>query len=593
MSWLSTHEAGPHFLKGGSDFSALACLAVLFAIYTALFYGVVQVDVDIGRDYVVADELLQGKVLYRDNDYWFGPLTPWLHAGLFRTFGTSVHVILVTGAVVSALILVLVYAIARYALGPFESLTAAWIILAHAVYSPHLMAYAAPYTLSAVYGLACSLIVLYGTLAGLDRPRSHWDWIVGAAAGLALAAKQDYAILCAGVIMAGWAARYVRCRGRMLSGAATLTAACAAVVALFAAALFRDVTFAEFRHSYYPVNSLETMSYFYENVKFSSDADRWLAVAGSFSTFVLNIGFVMAACALLAAAAGWLRGSGVNLRALAAALLLGAPFVVTHAFLDNYPLALHVLAGVLLFRSRRDGSDTPMALIIFAAAFYLFRVYPNPDIGGYALMFFAPSVIVYLWVCYRHIAPWLGRWFDPVTTQPAMGFIIVTAFILYPLARTTLPWRAHAGTLETDRGVIHVDATQYEKARRIVDGIHRFSKPGDTILTIPEGAMYTFLTARRAGSRFFAYTYGNILDGEPERAEIRRLAASPPRLIVVDNVPQSAYFEGLPNRFGEAYNRQLSQWIEENYREAESFPHEGREVRLLVPRASSEPERLP
>ena len=67
MRWLSDHP----------DVEPLLILLAAFLLCTMLFFGIVSLDPDNGRDYVVADLLTHGHVLYRDVVYFFGPFAPW------------------------------------------------------------------------------------------------------------------------------------------------------------------------------------------------------------------------------------------------------------------------------------------------------------------------------------------------------------------------------------------------------------------------------------------------------------------------------------------------------------------------------------
>ena len=55
--------------------------------------------IDSGREWIVPDALARGELLYRDVVYWFGPFTPYLHAGFFRLFGSSFATLVLAGVV--------------------------------------------------------------------------------------------------------------------------------------------------------------------------------------------------------------------------------------------------------------------------------------------------------------------------------------------------------------------------------------------------------------------------------------------------------------------------------------------------------------
>ncbi len=53
--------------------------------------------IDSGTEWIYADALARGQVLYRDVVYWFGPFTPYFQAAFFRLFGSSFSTLALSG----------------------------------------------------------------------------------------------------------------------------------------------------------------------------------------------------------------------------------------------------------------------------------------------------------------------------------------------------------------------------------------------------------------------------------------------------------------------------------------------------------------
>ena len=53
--------------------------------------------IDSGTEWIYADALARGQVLYRDVVYWFGPFTPYFQAAFFRLFGSSFSTLAICG----------------------------------------------------------------------------------------------------------------------------------------------------------------------------------------------------------------------------------------------------------------------------------------------------------------------------------------------------------------------------------------------------------------------------------------------------------------------------------------------------------------
>src|SRR5262245_50064821 len=64
--------------------------------------------IDYGREVYVPWRISQGQVLYRDINYFNGPLAPYLDAVLFKLFGPSICTLKVFNAIVIVLLAALI-----------------------------------------------------------------------------------------------------------------------------------------------------------------------------------------------------------------------------------------------------------------------------------------------------------------------------------------------------------------------------------------------------------------------------------------------------------------------------------------------------
>ena len=79
---------------GGHDRAWLAILAACLALnLAASWQRWANPVVDVGREMNQPLRLAAGEVLYSDVRHIYGPLSPWLHAILFRIFNPSLNVL--------------------------------------------------------------------------------------------------------------------------------------------------------------------------------------------------------------------------------------------------------------------------------------------------------------------------------------------------------------------------------------------------------------------------------------------------------------------------------------------------------------------
>jgi hypothetical protein len=65
--------------------------------------------IDSGTEWIYADALARGEMLYRDVLYWFGPFTPYFQAAFFRLFGSSFATLALCGLAGAAGVLAALY----------------------------------------------------------------------------------------------------------------------------------------------------------------------------------------------------------------------------------------------------------------------------------------------------------------------------------------------------------------------------------------------------------------------------------------------------------------------------------------------------
>ena len=111
----------------------LVCLGTLGCLW--LWRRTGELLVDFGNELYVAWQLSQGRVLYRDVAYVYGPLPPYLNAFLMRLFGPRLEVILLANAAVLAIVVVLLYRVLRNIAGTLPALTATSLFLIYFAFS--------------------------------------------------------------------------------------------------------------------------------------------------------------------------------------------------------------------------------------------------------------------------------------------------------------------------------------------------------------------------------------------------------------------------------------------------------------------------
>jgi hypothetical protein len=130
--------------------TALLSLVVLWAAWTYATWGHWgNLTVDSGHEMYVPAVLAEGKVLYRDVWFMYGPVAPYLNSYLFRFFGLHLNVLYWAGLVSALGSGILLYLIGMRLSSWLAGWTAGAVVLIQA-FHPSLFCFPLPYSFSSV-----------------------------------------------------------------------------------------------------------------------------------------------------------------------------------------------------------------------------------------------------------------------------------------------------------------------------------------------------------------------------------------------------------------------------------------------------------
>lgn len=539
--------------------------------------------VDCGREMNQPLRLLRGETLYSDLRHIYGPLSPHLNATLYRLFGASLNVLYADGIVTGAIILALVYWLARHLMGRAASATATLSVMWLCAFKPA-GNYVLPYAFSALHGSALGLASLALLLRAFRADKNRFWVVAGVLAGLALLAKTEMGVaaLVAGVVAAGLTGH------RRRAGPVS----CLALFAIPALALPCAVYFwiagrvgwhTLVQESFLlPVTLPPELVYFNQRM---FGFDRPLDSLALMFISLLRLGALggmIAAISLLVVRrrTGGHTGTSADRAELRRpwALLLGSLGVFSGASwmlgdLGPY-LAMPLLLVALLLAAlvhywqqyRETGEldrDTLTLIVIGVYALAsLARMLLRVRSGGAYSSYLLPASVILFTYCWVYPFPKLLR--DARVRRLAgalalgllLASVVVTAGVLsYRYrAKSTYPLHTPRGTMITlpDFGQAFDEAIRF---------IQQETSRGDSVAVMPEGTSLNFFTDRRNPLRDEITTPGLLPEAGEKRA-IQQLVESNTRVVLIANRPTVEFGAAV---FGRDYGRRLMRWVEENF----------------------------
>ena len=517
--------------------------------------------IDSGTEWIYADALARGEMLYRDVVYWFGPFTPYFQAIFFRLFGSTFTTLALCGIAGACGVLAALYFALRRVTGQREALLWTALAIPALVFMPNSggailgMGYRIWHPAGFAL-LACGLASMPGS-----RRNSLRCLGTGVCAGLAGLCRTEWGVI---TLVSVFAAESIRLRfTSRLRQELFLTAAAAAVTF--------GVTMGGFAAAGGPAALLRDAPVLLVGIPRETPAGSLRAALRGWRDGIPILLYSAAIWLGVASLAGLLAARGVdNVRAkrwlrrvlaiLAVMALLAATGAASGAILFSAAPLLCV-AALACGLVRRRGSRAA-ALVGFGCLGLLAshrRLFHIADSG-----YVAPPLL-FAFVCAAGLLRTLvaSEMQRPLRlrlraiSDGAIALVVGIAFLgrsVQYASDERVPVPGTNGMLSALPGTAR-DLAQMAGAVQAKTG----EKSG--LVVLPEGGVINYLAGRRNPMRHKISIPGYLRESNEEEF-LRDLRRARPEAIVIVKRPAGEYARGL---FGEDYGREIRRWIGENY----------------------------
>lgn len=539
--------------------------------------------IDFGRELYVPWQIAGGKVLFRDIESLFGPLSPYLNALWFRLFGVSLLTLVAVNLVVLAAVLAGVHRLVRLAADRFTATVASLVALTLFGFlqlgDVGNYNFVTPYSHEATHGLALGVGVLLALHAAIAGGRTLASAAAGVMFGALLLTKPETSIAAAaaaGVAFAGSAVLGASDRRRLWSVLPLFAATAAIPPVLFFAYFLRHMDAAaaiEGTGRGWTAafgTSIAANTFYVRGMGLDRPAWNALLMVLMFAAFAAYVA-AMAAVSWTGAGAPSPAAKRVG-RLAVVALAPTAMWLGAARALPLIVLTAVAASGAAFVRSRRDRDAATrwLALLVWStfALVLLTKLGLAARIHHYGFYLALPAATVTV-----VILCWLvpGR-LETASRGAAVQFRrLATAALVAGLA----PWLAAANTAYrtktvsvgsgADRFLAALEPGYWQgvAARDAVLTLGALRRPGDTLAVLPEGVMLNYLARLDSPLRVV-----NLMPPElhafGEDEVLRALRAAPPRFVLLQHRDVSEY--GYP-LFGTAphYGQRTYEWIAAHY----------------------------
>ena len=523
--------------------------------------------VDSGREWIVPDSLARGEMLYQDIVYWFGPLTPYLHAFVFEIFGSSFRTLVAAGVAASAAILVLLYMALRTVTGRTEAALGVLLAIPLLLFMPsaggsilgmgYRIWHAAAFTLAAV-ALAVTPSRSWARAAGIGG--------LCAAAGLC---RLEWGLAAIGGVAVCVAVREgfrLSCLREILSAAVAFLLLCGGVLGAFVAVAGSDAVIGD-GHVFLTGLPEETRRFLLNNSGFHDPRGGTLRLLYS---AILWAGIFL----VVEVAAAWGEDRGRLRRRLP--WIAG---IALYLFLyDEYggSARLRLMSGAPLFGPvavvaalRRPGKPGSGALAGFGALAFVLSYRKLFSIGDSAYV--APPLLFALVSGAGLLALLVASQHEAAARRRLRrGVRVVLACLILASFADRIALYASDGRaiLPGTEGMLSARPETVRTLSLISENVRRRTAPHESLVVFPEGEVLNYLSKRRNPLRNRLYIPGYVTK-DNEAAVLRELESFRPGALVILNRATAEYGR---NFFGVDYARGIASWIRDNYIEVRFDP---------------------
>lgn len=538
-----------------------------------------SLTVDCGREMYIPAILSQGKRLYFDAWYMYGPLIPYWHAALFRLLGIHLGVLIAAGVSLVAIVAMLLYSVSRVFLPVSLSFACVFVFLLQA-FQLNIYNYVLPYSYPAAYGSMFIVLLLWLLL----RRGSEFGWryvvLLGFVASLMTLTKLEFGVAGYAGIACALVVRSIR--ERSLRGLGVGVCAC-----IPGAALWLGI-YGWYVHaggaSFFLGENLSILpdSHFVKhfgklwNERIGLVLTPW-ALARSAAIGLAGFA-TLAASVVLAVRSRKLRWvfpamavaiCGVHVVATSAPSVFHGdiPSLVFHLvpFLFFNPGMIWVCLAVLAMAvadwwrgdrpARQQSVIVLCAMAIACGVRVLTRIMPS----GYSTFLGTLVYLVWLLGLFR-VSKRFSANLDGRAGKIVAGVLCVSMMALmvnyYPVGRQSY-------RVSSPRGTLFVSPSAGKAYSQVLAFMEHARRSSQGVVVMPEDTALYYLGETVAPSRWYIVTGQVLPPGEATARYVEELDRANIRYVIVSDRATPEY--GIP-LFGVDYGLPISAWLAKNYR---------------------------
>lgn len=493
--------------------------------------------IDFGREVYYPEQILNGKILYKDLFNIYGPLAYQFNAILYKLFGAKLSTLYGVGCCCSIAIVSGIYLIAQKFLSKFLSFCVGFFTIAVGITATCIFNFHFPYSWAVVYGLILFLFSLYFLLKYCDDKNSKNLCISSILAGIAITCKYDF-LLYALIVLAisikekNWKA-LIGFVGVPVLSFGTLFIQGLKIESLVNSLLTTSV-----------MAKTKTLTYFYQN------SGIYYNPKAIFTDFVFFVKFAIPFSTILLGSYLFNKKKVLSVFLSIIGWILFILMFDSRAIFGFLPILLFGLLIFELIRLKKN-IDIKLLILVLSATAVCAKVFWVMVLGGYANYYVSIAVIALFAIIFTYL---------PKTLEKAVGIYLLVVSLFITINNFRL-LRTETCKISTSHGTIYTNRYYGDSSSELIDFVNQNTDKNDKIVIFPEGMTINFLTERKSDDYYnsllplYVETFG-------EEKLIEHYKKNSPEYIILNNLDMSDYYY---NYICQDYALEFCGFIKENY----------------------------
>lgn len=555
-------------------FSIFIFLCLMF-----IFFGkqIGHVIIDSGREVYFPEEMLNGKILYKDIFNIFGPLSYQINAVFYKVFGVSLNVLRFAGFLNATLIVYLLYGISRLFTSKTISFVITIFVISTCVFNYWVFNYIFPYTYAMTYSFSAFLLSVLCLLLYLKKPKQIFIPLSWFFIGASITSKLDYftyAIILLFLTILMRKEQKVQLKYIFYS----LISFLAVPVISFSILFLQGLSLNELLYQLIFIKKYamsESLNNFYKNTSGLYPSKialfycvfKLISIVVSFTAFLMSIYYSLKFSRNIKNEYKKYFVSLISL-VISGIILFFSFSLISHFDLCWLPImSLFLFVFVVLkdFLFKKTISFNFAYIILFVIAISVsLKSFFLLNLQSYGT-FAAPLLLLVNGIFLVEYMPKYFINIDEIILKKSfcVVFIVLSSIIVYILSDIYF----YHSPIKSDIGTIYCNTGKAIAIQETIDYIKKNIKENKSIWVVPEGVMINSMVKKPSGSFYYNITPPYI-EAFGENKIISDTKKNPPDYIIINNRDSSDYGHRY---FCTNYGQKICKYIKSSYTPIASF----------------------